>query len=108
LIIASLIVLAAVALAACGGGGSSSSESGSGGSTEGGESSDSGGAASTVKVSAITDETGPTASTEEPFALGLKAGFKAYNGELSAGQHEIEVEYYDDKYETGPSVADYK
>ncbi|HVV91683.1 MAG TPA: ABC transporter substrate-binding protein [Solirubrobacterales bacterium] len=107
LIIASLFVVAGLVLAACGGGSSSSSSSESGSAGEGGESSSSG-SGSTVKVTSIADETGPTASTQVPYVAGLKGGFEVYNSELSGSQHKIEVEYNDDKYETAPGLAAYK
>jgi ABC-type branched-subunit amino acid transport system substrate-binding protein len=93
------LLLVVGVVAACGGS-DDGSESGGGAS--------SGGKASTVKVTAINDLSGPTASTQVPYNEGIKAGFEAYNKALADGQHQIEASFVDDKFDPAQALAAYK
>lgn len=70
--------------------------------------SDDEGADGAVKITSAADATGPTADTQVPYQAGVKAYFDAYNDDLSEGQHEIEVQYLDDKYDVATGLANYR
>ena len=61
-----------------------------------------------VKITVTTDASGPTVATQVPFREGVEAFFENYNANLSEGQHEIEVQYVDDKYDAAQGVASYR
>jgi len=89
-----LALFAAAAVAACG----SDDDGDSGGS----------GSGTTVKVTAISDLSGPTADTQVPYEAAQRACFDRYNENLSDGQHRIQLDSQDDKYDAAQGLNHYR